>query len=90
MNTFLPPDSNTTQTNLNFFSIWTKENLMKINEGKCNYMVFSRSEAKFATRLHINNVNLERIPVTKILGVWLSEDGTWARNCCKEIAIKAY
>ena len=49
----------------------------------------SRSEFKFATRLHINNVNLEKLPVVKILGIWLSEDVTWTRNC-KEITIKAY
>ena len=44
---------------------------------------------KNATRLHINNVNLEKLPVVKILGIWLSEDVTWTRNC-KEITIKAY
>ena len=52
-------------------------------------MIFSRSESKFATRLNINNVNLEKLPVVKILGIWLSEDVTWTRNC-KEITIKAY
>ena len=86
---FLPPDTYSAQTNLNFLSNWTKENLMKINETKCNYMIFSRSESKFSTRLHINNVYLEKISVTKILGIWLSEDATWTRNC-KEITIKAY
>ena len=86
---FLPPDSNPAQTNLNFISNWTNENMMRLNEGKCNYMTFSRSETKFATRLSINDVYLEKIPVTKILGVWLDEDASWARNC-KEICIKAY
>ena len=59
------------------------------NEAKCNYMVFSRSDSKFATRLNINNILLERVPVSKILGVWLSEDLSWARNT-QEICIKAY
>ena len=77
---FLSPDTNPTQANLNFVSNWTNENLMKLNEQKCNYMVFSRSEAKFATRLNVNNVYLERVPVTKILGIWLSEDLSWAKN----------
>ena len=86
---YLSPDTYSAQTNLNFLSNWTTDNLMKINESKCNYMIFTRSESKFATRLHINNVNLEKIPVTKILGIWLSEEASWNRNC-KEITIKAY
>ena len=71
---YLAPDTNPTQANLNFVSNWTKDNLMKLNEGKCNYMVFSRSDSKFATRLEINSIPLDRISVTKILGIWLSED----------------
>ena len=62
---------------------------MQLNEVKCNYMVFSRSETKIATRLHVNNVILDRIPATKLLGVWLTDDLSWSRNC-KEICIKAY
>ena len=62
---------------------------MQLNEDKCNYMVFSRSETKISTRLSINNINLERISATKLLGVWLTDDLAWSRNC-KEICIKAY
>ena len=52
-------------------------------------MIFSRSETKFATRLNVNNIILDRVPVTKLLGVWLDEDLSFTRNC-KEICIKAY
>ena len=62
---------------------------MKLNEDKCNYMVFSRSKSKFATRLKINGINLERIQATKVLGVWVSEDLSSTRNC-QEICIKSY
>ena len=86
---FLPPDSNPTQANINFISNWTSENLMKLNPSKCNYMIFSRCETKFATRLTINNVNLEKLPETKLLGLWVSQDASWSRQC-KEICIKAY
>ena len=86
---FLPPDSNPTQTNLNYITNWTSENLMKLNPLKCNYMVLSRCETKFATRLNVNKINLEKLPVTKILGVWVSQDTTWGRQC-KEVCIKAY
>ena len=86
---FLPPDSYPTQSNLNTISKWTEENLMQLNEDKCNYMVFSRSETKISTRLSINNIRLERISATKLLGVWLTDDLPLSRNC-KEICIKAY
>ena len=87
--TYLPADSYNTQDHLNYISNWTDENLMKLNEAKCNYLVFSRSKEDFATRLTVNNVNLERISVTKLLGVWISEDMSWARNC-QEICKKAF
>ena len=78
-----------TQETLNSVSNWTKDNLMKMNESKCKYMIFSRSKSKFATRLRINDINLEKVPAMKLLGVWVSEDMTWSRNC-QEICIKAY
>ena len=62
---------------------------MKLNEQKCNYMIFSRSQSKFATRLKINDINLDRIQSTKVLGVWVSEDLSWAKNC-QEICRKSY
>ena len=52
-------------------------------------MVFSRSEEQFATRLRIDNVKLDRLCETKILGLYISDDLSWARNC-KEICMKAY
>ena len=60
-----------------------------MNEKKCNYMVFTRTKTDFATRLTVNNRYLEKVEVAKILGIWISEDLTWSRNC-KEICKKAY
>ena len=71
---YLPSENYQTQEHLNFISSWTRENLMKLNEAKSNFMVFSRSKVKFAT-------TLDRILVTKLLGVWISEDMSWSRNC---------
>ena len=62
---------------------------MKLNEAKSNFMIFSRSKENFATRLLLNQVNLERISVTKLLGVWIEEDMSWSRNC-QEICKKAF
>ena len=83
------PDSNPTQGNLDYVSNWTDLNIMKLNEKKCNFMIFSRSESKFTTRLHVNNIPIDQKPVNKILGVWLSDDLSWTKNT-KEICIKAY
>ena len=62
---------------------------MKLNEAKCTYMVFTRSHENFATRLCVNNKTLDRLSVTKMLGIWISEDLSWSRNC-QEICKKAY
>ena len=86
---FLPASSYGVQTNLNYISNWTKENLMVLNEAKCNYMIFSRSKTNIATRLKLNGQNLDKTNVSKILGLWISEDLTWSKNC-QEICQKSY
>ena len=62
---------------------------MVLNEDKCNYMVFSRAQEEFVTRLTLNNCKLDQIPVTKILGIWLSQDLSWDKNT-KEMCKRAY
>ena len=52
-------------------------------------MVFSRSDDMFATRLKIEDVKLDRVREIKILGLYLTEDLSWAKNCT-QICIKAY
>ena len=86
---FLPAEHYQMQDNLDYISHWTKDNLMKINEEKCNYMVFSRSEEQFTTRLAVNNVKLDRVSESKILGLYISDNLSWSRNC-REICMKAY
>ena len=86
---FLPPEKCQTQINLNTVAKWTDENLMKMNEQKSNYLVFTRSKESFATRFTVNNKHLEHLNITKILGVWISEDGSWSKNT-QEILKKGY
>jgi hypothetical protein len=62
---------------------------MKLNEAKSNFMVFSRSKEKFATRQTFNCISLDRIKVAKYLGVRISEYMSWSRNC-QEICKSAY
>ena len=52
-------------------------------------MVFTRTEEQFATRLMVDNATLEQVSVSKLLGVWISEDLSWSKNC-QEICKKAY
>jgi hypothetical protein len=78
-----------TQENLNSISDWTTQNLMKLNEQKCNYMVFSRSETEVATRLSLNGNTLDRIEEIKLVGVWITTWLDWEKNT-REICKKAY
>ena len=87
--TFLPPDRFETQACINQISQWTTTNLMQLNAAKCEYMIFSRSEEDFATRLSVNDKILNRVRESKILGVWISDTLSWSRNCA-EICKQAY
>ena len=78
---FLPPHQYQTQAYLDSISDWTNSNLIKLNPSKSSYMVFSRSQEEFATRLALNSKILEQKTVSKILGVWIDEDaGCWQKN----------
>ena len=79
----------TTQTSINQIAEWTDKNLMKLNEGKSNYMVFSRSDTEIATRLTLNGKTLDRIEEIKLVGVWLTTWLDWEKNT-KELCRKAY
>ena len=77
------------QSYLNEITQWTDQNLVLLNEEKSNYIIFSRSKSDFATRLNMNNINIDRMSVVKVLGVWLQEDLGWDTNT-KEICKKAF
>ena len=87
---FLPPDKCDMQSRLDQISRWTTSNIMKLNSSKSNYMVFSRSQEEFVTRLAIDGQTIDQKEACKILGVWISQDaGDWERNT-KEICKSAY
>ena len=86
---YLPSSSYNTQHSLDYISNWTTENLMKLNVAKCNYIIFSRSKTDLATRLEINNQTLDRVSEIKMLGLWISEDLSWKKNC-QTLCQKAY
>ena len=82
---FLPTMEFATQDCIDKISSWSWMNRSQ----KCNYMIFSRSSTEFTTRLHINDHLLERVSSFKLLGVQISEDLSWDKNC-QEICRKAY
>ena len=86
---FLRPNNFETQSCINEISKLTNDNLMRLNESKCNYMVFSRSSTEFVTRLHINDHLLERVESIKLLGMHITQDLSWDRNC-QEICQRSY
>ena len=86
---YLPASNFQTQTHLDAIAEWTANNLMKINEAKSNYMVFSRTKTNFVTRLNVNGTKLDQVSSVKLLGVWITEDMSWGKNT-REICRKAY
>ena len=86
---YIPAENLKTQSDLDMIAKWTDENKMKLNTDKSNYMVFSRSEKEFATRLCINGETLNRVEETKLVGVWLTTWLDWDKNT-REICKKAY
>ena len=77
------------QSNLDKIAEWTHSNKMKINTNKSNYMFLTRSHEKFSSRLTIDEKKLDQVNEVKLLGVWLSDDLSWARNT-SELCKKAY
>ena len=86
---FIPADHLQSQQHLDNIAEWTQDRKMKINENKTKYMVFSRSNTEFATRLKMNNKVIDRIEETKLVGVWVTTFLDWEKNT-REICKKAY
>ena len=77
---YVPASSLKTQENLHKIAHWTDQNQMQLNKDKTNYMVFSRSETEFATRLSIDGDTIDRIEEVKLVGVWLTTWLDWEKN----------
>ena len=86
---YIPATSLKTQKDLDTIAEWTDTNMMQLNTDKTNYMVFSRSEKEFATRLTMNGRTIDRVEETKLVGVWVTTWLDWEKNT-REICRKAY
>ena len=79
----------TTQQNIETISNWTTDNMMKLNEQKSNYMIFSRSNTEFTTRITMNGKTMNRTEEVKLLGVWVTTFLDREKNT-REMCKKAY
>ena len=86
---FRTPSTFEMQSTLDNLAKWTSGNKIQINEEKFNYMMFNMGKTELFTRLTINNCKLDQVREAKLLGVWISKDLSWSKNC-KEIAKKGY
>ena len=71
---FVTPTDIQTQETLNNIADWLDLNKMQPHKDKTYYMVFSRSETKFATRLTLEGNTLDCEEETKLVSIWLT---TW-------------
>ena len=86
---FLHPESFKTQSHLNDIQEWTEVNEMKLNYAKSNFIIFTRNQTEFTSRLTLGNTNVEQVKAIKLLGVWITSDLSWDLNC-QEMIKKTY
>ena len=87
---FLPPSATKTQSYHDGISVWTKENLMKLNSDKSKYILHTRTKEDFATRFTLDGCLIDRETATKVLGVWVGQDPScWDINT-KQIIRRTY
>ena len=78
---YITPENINTQNNLNTISEWTDCHQMKLNPNKTKYMIINFCTSyQFKTRLTIRNSLLEQVNQTKLLGVIIEDDLSWAAN----------
>ena len=74
----------TFQCDVNLISQWTLQNHLSLNCNKTKYMLISRSRPcscnYFNFPIYVNNNQIERVHQYKYLGVWISDDLTWAKH----------
>ena len=69
---------------------WTTQQKMQLNEAKSKYIVFNyTNNFHFDTRIFINNILLECVESTKLLGVYIQNNLKWDSNT-REIIKKGY
>ena len=87
---YLHSENLESQGYLNAVEKWTEDNKMKLNAKKSKVIIFNFTrDYQFSTRLYIENILLEIVNETKLLGTLISSDLTWHANT-EMLVKKAY
>ena len=86
---FLPPNTFKSQNINDDIVAWTHNNSMVLNKSKSKYMVFSRKNENFATRLKLEGEEMEKVNMMIHLGIWITNDLTWNKHI-SELCKRAY
>jgi len=75
-------------------SVWFKVNKLPLNVGKTNYMIFKHKNDNIDHKIVIDGVRVERVHVTKFLGVKVDKQLNWddqinyvCRNVSKNMSV---
>ena len=80
-NGYIPPENLKTQYYLNEISKWTMRKKMKLNSAKSKIMIFNyTNNHQFTTRVNMDNVSLDVVEETKLLGTYITSDLKWDLN----------
>ena len=78
---FLSSTNYKTQQHLDNVSQWTESKQMKLNCDKTKYMIITFcSSSIIQTRLYLNEMLLDQVRETKLLGVIITDDLKWHKN----------
>ena len=67
----LDPAHTQAQSQIDQLALWTEQNLMKLNQEKCDYLILFWAQQDFVTRLTVNGLKIDLKETTKILGGWI-------------------
>ena len=62
---------------LDKLNIWFAVNKLSLNASKTNFMIFSNCTIRENIKIRINNYVIDRVHVTKFLGVLIDEKLNW-------------
>ena len=86
---YLPPETIRMQSYLDNICNWSEDKKVILNEAKSNFIIFTRCQTDFSTRLNMNYKSLQQVDAIKMLGIYITKDMSWQMNT-QETCKKAY
>ena len=79
---FVSQDNLKTTQYIRLLDNWSHDHLMRLNKSKTKIMIINFTRKyKFATRIQLQNENIQIVNHAKILGTIISDQLTWDANC---------